>query len=291
MDDGLLCYALMLPSMGVFKLTQKHNLAYECFLALAKLQSSPEDVAKALLANITMSLSGRAFHNIAVDEGLEDLQGGTKRATGAKWDPPKAMVHTALGFFFDDVRNNFGNVTEGATSNEEVKGTHVEEAHADTYAIADDLRPMRLFDFQVGAPRAFKDLKVKGQKGYLFPKDFNVPRAWLGVEHGGILNWTAQLSSSMPVFAAQLSATQEYLERMQLVPAMAMAEQSAAMQGEEEDVILYCESCLNRLGTDRVRCINPACEITCCPACICDVDGEPLCLLCAAASDAAGDDF
>ena len=31
MGDGLFCYVLLLPCMGLFKLTAKHNLCYQCF--------------------------------------------------------------------------------------------------------------------------------------------------------------------------------------------------------------------------------------------------------------------
>lgn len=67
--------------------------------------------------------------------------------------------------------------------------------------------------------------QVKGKHGYLFPKKFKVPPGHLGLQHGGLMNWTEKLSSTMPVFAAQLAATQEYLQRMNVVPRVATAEQ------------------------------------------------------------------
>ena len=162
MDDGLMCYAIMLPAMGIFKITGKHNLCYQCFLSLAKLLSSSEAVAKALIGNITMSLKGRPFHNIGVDEGLEDLQGLTKIGAGIKWQPTKAMVHTACGFFLEAVRTNLSTLTKGGGDGEKAaSGRHVQEAHADTYAIANNLRPMKLFAFDASKPRAFKDLNVR----------------------------------------------------------------------------------------------------------------------------------
>ena len=66
--------------------------------------------------------------------------------------------------------------------------------------------------------------QARSPNGHLFPKDFKVPEAYLGLEHGGILNWTAPFSPSTPVFAAQLSATQSFLERMKLVPLRALAD-------------------------------------------------------------------
>ena len=161
MDDGLFLYALMLPSMGFFKLTSKHNLAYQCFLSLAKLLSSKEEVAKALLGNITASRSGRPFHNIGVDEMLEDEQGLTKFATGTRWSLDNAMVHTATGFFLKDIRNRFGTVTTGDEGpDKDAKGRHVQAAHADTCAIVDELRPMKLFAFNAQSPRDFSSLNV-----------------------------------------------------------------------------------------------------------------------------------
>ena len=161
MDDGLMCYTLMLPAIGIFKITGKHNLCYQCFLSLAKLLSSSEAVAKALIGNITMSLKGRPFHNIGVDEGLEDLQGLTKQATGTRWHPAKAMVHTGCGFFLQAVRENLSTLTLGGGDGDEAtSGRHVKEAHADTYAVANNLRPMQLFAFNAANPRAFKDLNV-----------------------------------------------------------------------------------------------------------------------------------
>lgn len=71
---------------------------------------------------------------------------------------------------------------------------------------------------------------MKGKYGYLFPKDFKVPAGHLGLDHGGILNWTEKLSSTTPVFAAQLRLTQEILERMGVVPPVATAEQSDVHQ-------------------------------------------------------------
>jgi hypothetical protein len=102
MGDGLFCYMLLLPCMGLFKLTAKHNLCYQCFLALAKLLSSREEVGRALIGNITVSLTGRPYHNVAADEALETLQGRTKHAAGSTWSPERAVVHTACGFFLSE---------------------------------------------------------------------------------------------------------------------------------------------------------------------------------------------
>ena len=70
--------------------------------------------------------------------------------------------------------------------------------------------------------------QVKSSVGYLFPKDFKVPKAYLGVEHGGILNWTVPAAADMPVYAAQLAAAQDYLTRMGLHAPSALAEQGNA---------------------------------------------------------------
>jgi hypothetical protein len=75
--------------------------------------------------------------------------------------------------------------------------------------------------------------QVRGAHGYLFPKNFKVPPAYLGLEHGGIMNFTQPLSSSMPVFAAQLAVTHEYLQKMGVVPPTATVEQSDAHEARD----------------------------------------------------------
>ena len=123
------------------------------------------------------------------------------------------------------------------------------------------------------------DRQVKGAKGYLFPRKFKVPSAYLRAELGGLMNWTQPLSSNMPVFAAQLAATQEYLQRMNLVPRTATAEQ-------EEDAALFCEVCNTQLDiATRGTCCNPVCENVSCPQCLCTRGGETYCKLCSEALD------
>jgi hypothetical protein len=123
--------------------------------------------------------------------------------------------------------------------------------------------------------------QVKGAHGYLFPKNFKVPPSHLGLEHGGLLNWLQPLSNTMPVFAAQLAATQEYLHKMQLVPRVATAEQGDASQ----DDALYCEACRAQLHvTARGVCANPACEIVCCAQCLRMVGQEQFCASCVEAA-------
>ena len=99
-----------------------------------------------------------------------------------------------------------------------------------------------------------------------------MPARHLGLEHGGILNWAVPLTSRTPVFAAALQATQEFLERMDVVPRGAFAEQSAL--DVEDSIPLHCEACAQLLGEGRVACGNPECEIVCCPSCVREIDGE-----------------
>ena len=92
---------------------------------------------------------------------LEDEQGLTKFATGTRWSLDNAMVHTATGFFLKDIRNRFGTVTTGDEGpDKDAKGRHVQAAHADTCAIVDELRPMKLFAFNAQSPRDFSNLNV-----------------------------------------------------------------------------------------------------------------------------------
>lgn len=283
MDDGLMCYALMLPSMGLFKICSKHNLAYQCFLSLAKLMSTEETIAKALIGNITMSRTGRPNHNEGVDEGLEDMQGVTKNSAGSLFNPVKAVVHTALGFFFEDVRNNLGNVSKAEDLDDApARGQHVPSAHADTNAVVDALRPMNLFTFDAKNPRSFGGdgfKNVRNTQGYLFPKGYQPPATFLGIESGGLINWTMPPSSTMPVYAAATRAATEYLQRMGL-------EQLSEADDQSEDCVSRCEACTNLIGSSgHAMCANPLCDIVLCADCK-TVDGDDVfCSGCAGSQD------
>ena len=268
MADGLFCYILLLPCMGLFKLTAKHNLCYQCFLALAKLLSSPEEVGRALVANITVSLTGRPYHDVAADEALEIFQGRTKADAGSTWSPERSVVHTACGFFLSEIKSRFLGFKGGEDDDAIGKGQHVKGAHADTIKIVEKMRPMRLLHFKVGAPRAFGDLQVESPNGRLFPKGWRPPAAHLGIGHGGVLNWTAKFHSGTPLFAAQVSAAQEFLERAGVIPRSAgLSEQAGSTDAH---FVTHCEVCTKALSSaasgGRVSC--EACELVVCPGCV-----------------------
>jgi hypothetical protein len=277
MGDGLFCYVLLLACMGLFKLTAKHNLCYQCFLSLAKLLTSPEGVARALIANVTVSLTGRPFHNVGADEALEILQGGTKAKGGSKWSPARAVVYTACDFVLSSIKENF--VRFGGDKNVEgSKGQHVKGAHADTLKLADALRPMGLFKFDQASPRTFAHLQVKSTYGRLFREGYKPPAAHIGAGHGGILNWTRRFSSSMPLFAAQVAAAQEFLERGGLVPrSQGTTEQAGA---GAEDLTTHCELCASQLPTQGVRISCTCCDIVMCQGCTVERQEQFVCRIC-----------
>lgn len=131
MRDALMCYALLLPSMGLFRICGKHNLMRQCFLSLAKLYSSPEPVARALVANATKSFSNRPYHALATDELLEMLQGFVKRGRKSS-SVASAKIHTGLNFYLNAIRENLARASRGPPAAAKAKGVHVADGHADT---------------------------------------------------------------------------------------------------------------------------------------------------------------
>mmetsp|Transcript_22855 Transcript_22855/g.55043 ORF Transcript_22855/g.55043 Transcript_22855/m.55043 type:complete len:407 (-) Transcript_22855:1912-3132(-) len=245
--DNLMCYALLLPAMGLFKLTSKHNLCLQCFLSLLKLMSSTEEVAQALLANITQTYSGRKSHAIATDALLELLLGLVKGKTGKQWDPTTARMHSGCNFFFNRVRNQMEQLTEGPKDGNKTKGQHVAEAYADTLKVATALRPMELFAFD--SPRSsIQELKERMD---LFKDGFKLPAAYVHADWGGPINFTKPFSSNAtPVFTLAAKAAKEFLHRGGH-PSSAVADHDFAPQehvegllgGLEDEDSMPCDHC------------------------------------------------
>ena len=210
--DNLQCFALLLPAMGLFKITAKHNLTFNAFLSLAKLLSSTEEVAKALLANVTASRSGRPFSGIAMDELLETLQGIVKGKGGKKWCPTTAKIHTALNFVLNRVRANMENATKGKDAADATpKGTHVAAGHADTFKVMEGLRKVypdggSLFVVPRDAPRTSLPTGLSHN-------GFTPPSQYVRAEVGGLINFTEPLSATSPLFVAASAAAKELLQR------------------------------------------------------------------------------
>ena len=268
--DGLKLYALLLPALGVFKITGKHNLSLQAFLSLAKFLSAPEEVAKALMANITVSYTGRPFHALGADELLEMLQGYVKRATGEAWDPSKAFVHTSLNFFLGAVRENVGHATDGKGGEKDAKGQHVAAAHADTSLLADRARDFSLFSFDVAQPRkSLTDISATNSYGErLFPRSFEPVEAYIHADVGGLMDWTRPFTPTSPVFAAASAGAQDYLERggtlgdADITPIEQDAAQDAAPEGAQ---VRDCGVCAQRTGDGACVCVD--CSVTCCARC------------------------
>lgn len=91
-DVHYMC-ALLLPMMGLFKLTAKQNLCRQCFFLLLRLMSAPQRLACGLMANLCVWESNRWLHAIATDKSLERMVGevknrlGSVRATAAPLSP------------------------------------------------------------------------------------------------------------------------------------------------------------------------------------------------------------
>lgn len=74
--------SLLLPLMGIFKLTGRHNLTRQSFFVLLRFMSAPERTTRAIMANLCVWESNRWMHAIATDKCLERRVGWVKRLLG-----------------------------------------------------------------------------------------------------------------------------------------------------------------------------------------------------------------
>ena len=300
MRDALMCYALLLPAMGLFKTTAKHNLCLQSFLSLCALYSVPEEVAKAMLANVTQAMSDRAFHALATDELLEVLQGFVKRATGKKWDVANAEIHTALNFWFNEVRDSMQAVSSGKNEDESErrrrthtlhtrtlhthtppllspprssaapKGKHIKDAKMDTNRGADALRRFELFCYDK------KRASLADMPAGLIPTGYEPPAAYVQTEAGGMINFARPLSStSTPALAKAAAVAHDYLQRVGVLDGLADGPQEAreAQDGgdEEEEAAQahdgHCGFCAARATLEACSTCS-VCGIAACSACM-----------------------
>ena len=80
--------------------------------------------------------------------------GRVKINTGKEWDEAAVVVHTALNFYFTDVRSAVTTATSAKPDSSAAgAGKHVRGAHADTLKVETKLRPFNLFEYDAAAPR------------------------------------------------------------------------------------------------------------------------------------------
>jgi hypothetical protein len=93
LHDVQFAIALLLPVLGLYKLTSKHNLAKQTFFFLLQLMTVEEVTAQRIMANLCRWESERRAHGIPTDEVLERRVGWIKAQLGhvrarARAQPP-----------------------------------------------------------------------------------------------------------------------------------------------------------------------------------------------------------
>ena len=207
--DVLMLFALLLPTIGLFRITGAHNLRKlkQGFLTIAKVLTSFEAVARYLLANWCLPLTGRALHALGADELLEHMIGRVKQQTGKVWNPTTAKVHSALNFFLNDIRDQMVGLVGLLGKSSKPKGVHHKHAQANIQRIVDKFAPLNLFRFDAAAPRTELPAELVAKDAKPLPAAYVLP-----------IRFDKPLSNAMPVFQQAAAVAQEILEACGVVP-------------------------------------------------------------------------
>eukprot|EP00658_Telonema_sp_P-2_P055582 TRINITY_DN4417_c0_g1_i12.p1 TRINITY_DN4417_c0_g1~~TRINITY_DN4417_c0_g1_i12.p1 ORF type:complete len:513 (-),score=66.02 TRINITY_DN4417_c0_g1_i12:29-1567(-) len=110
-DDCLLLRKLLPVLITCFSKSRQTNMRHMLFTFISMMMQLPCDEFNRVLANFTVSYSGRPYHNVATDMFLEFLNGLYKRIGGKQMSAATASRVSSMAHIYFQVNRNYRDMT------------------------------------------------------------------------------------------------------------------------------------------------------------------------------------